>query len=63
MNHPTLEIITRPMSADAGPKETRIVIGAPTRVDGTEAYFARASGIDATFAIPRRAVSAILDAW
>jgi hypothetical protein len=58
----TLEILAH-ATADSGPGETRIVVGAPARVDGTEVYFARASGIDATFVIPRGAVNAILDAW
>jgi hypothetical protein len=42
---------------------TRISIGAPTRDGATEAYFARIDGVDATFAVPRAVVSAILEAW
>jgi hypothetical protein len=41
----------------------RITIGAPTHVGAFDAYFARVSGVDATFAVPRQAVGAILDAW
>jgi hypothetical protein len=63
MNLPTLEITARTTASDASFSETRILIGAPTRVDDAEVYFARASGVDATFAVPRRTVSAILDAW
>jgi hypothetical protein len=59
---PTLEIRAA-MHPDTGPLDTHIVIGATTRVDGSDAYFARVSGVDATFAVPRRAVSAILDSW
>jgi hypothetical protein len=59
---PTLEIRAA-MHPDAGPLETHIVIGAATHVDGADAYFARVSGVDATFAVPRRSVTAILDAW
>jgi hypothetical protein len=46
-----------------GVAETRITIGAPTGPETTPAYFARVSGIDATFALPRRPVDAILEAW
>lgn len=62
-DEPTLEIdaSARP---DAGVRAaTRIVIGAPTMVDGVNAYFARTSDVNATFAVPRKAVGAILDAW
>jgi hypothetical protein len=59
---PTLEIRAA-MHPDAGPLETHIVIGAATHVDGADAYFARVSGVDATFAVPRRSVAAILAAW
>jgi hypothetical protein len=33
------------------------------RLGSQDAYFARVSGIDATFAVPRRSVNAVLDAW
>jgi hypothetical protein len=54
-----------PESITAGPAtaaETRIVVGADTQVDGADAYFARVSGIEATFAVPKARVTAILDA-
>jgi hypothetical protein len=56
-DHPTLEI-----RADARENagETRITVGAPTRVDGLDAYFARIAGVDATFAVPKAAVGAVL---
>ena len=62
-DRPTLEI-----DASAGPDAaaatpTRIVVGAPTVVDGVDAYFARTSDVNATFAVPHNAVGAILDAW
>lgn len=62
MNRPTLEIIARGTGGDAGAGETRIVVGAAARIDGADGYFARVSGIDATFAVPRRVVAAIVDA-
>jgi hypothetical protein len=63
MDHPTLEIVARRAAVDARPSETRITVGAPARVDPLDVYLARASGLDATFAVPRRAVNGILDAW
>jgi uncharacterized protein DUF4340 len=60
---PSLEIVARSADADARPREIRISLGAEGQIDGQDIYFARASGIDATFAVPRRPVSAILDAW
>ena len=63
MDHPTLEIDATAAFVDAGPREARIAIGAATRLGTADVYFARAAGVDATFAVPRRAVQAILDAW
>lgn len=40
----------------------RILVGAETEVDGAPSYFARVAGIDATFAVPKARVAAILDA-
>ncbi|HEV3191152.1 MAG TPA: DUF4340 domain-containing protein, partial [Polyangiaceae bacterium] len=59
---PTLEIdaLSR---GDAGLLETRIAIGAPGRDGPSEIYFARAAGIDATFAVPRQTVDDLLKAW
>jgi hypothetical protein len=62
MDRPTLSIEAT-SHGDAGvPVVTRISIGAPTRNGATDAYFARVAGVDATFAVPRGAVTAILDA-
>ncbi len=61
--HPTLQIeaLSR---GDAGRlHEARIAIGAPGRDGLNEIYFARAEGIDATFAVPRQTVDALLRAW
>jgi len=61
-DRPTLQIdaIVR---ADAGSVERIITIGAATQVGPFDAYFARLAGVDATFAVPRRSVERILDAW
>jgi hypothetical protein len=59
---PTLEI-TATTRADGGPLvETHLAVGAETEVDGAPAYFARAASLDATFAVPKARVAAILDA-
>lgn len=63
MGRPTLEIVARSSDGDARPREIHISLGAEGQLDGQDVYFARASGIDATFAVPRRPVNAILDAW
>jgi hypothetical protein len=61
-DHPALEIIAGG-PADARPAvETRITIGARTQVDGADVYFARVSGVDATFAVPAAAIAAVADA-
>jgi Domain of unknown function (DUF4340) len=49
---------------DAGEtRETRVAIGAPGRDGANEIYFARTPGVDATFAVPRHTVDALLEAW
>jgi hypothetical protein len=53
MDHPTLELI--------GPG-VHVSIGAPASVDGIDGYYARAAGVDATFIVPKHAVSAIVAA-
>ena len=62
MDNPLLEIDATAFF-DAGPREARIAIGAATRLGAADVYFVRAAGVDATFAVPRRAVQAIIDAW
>jgi hypothetical protein len=61
MDRPTLGIEATTRGDAGAPGETRISIGAPMRSGATDAYFARISGVDATFAVPRSVVSAILD--
>jgi hypothetical protein len=60
---PTLEIEAFTGGDGTSPSTTDIVVGAPTRVGTTDAYFARVSGINATFAIGRPGIDAILGAW
>jgi len=59
MARPTLEIVGVDLR---GPVERRITVGAETEVDGAPSYFARAAGVNATFAVPKARVTAILDA-
>jgi hypothetical protein len=40
-----------------------LTFGAPAEVDGMDAYFARARGVDATFLVPKAPVAALLDGW
>jgi hypothetical protein len=60
---PTLEIELTTRLEGGAPMATRITIGAPTRVDSVDSYFARVSGVDATFVVPQKAVAAIADGW
>jgi hypothetical protein len=62
MDRPTLAIEATARGDASVPVETRVSIGAATRSGTTDAYFARISGVDATFAVPRSVVTAILDA-
>jgi hypothetical protein len=62
LGHPTLDIVATSRADGGALQETRIAIGAETEVDGAPAYYARAAGLDATFAVPRARVAAILDA-
>lgn len=61
--HPTLEVLAVSHHDGAAPAETRVVVGAETKVDGADAYFARVAGVDATFAVPSPTVDAILAAF
>ncbi len=63
MDHPTLEIATKTAADGGPPREIRISIGAQGKVDAQDVYFARVAGTDATFAVSRGSVTAILDAW
>jgi hypothetical protein len=57
LEHP-LEIVASRISGVT----TRITIGAPVQVDGVDSYFARVRGVDATFAVPKAPVDALLSA-
>ena len=63
MAAPTLEIAARTMAIDGRSREIRISIGGKGTIDEEDIYFARAAGVDATFAVPSREVNAILEAW
>jgi hypothetical protein len=60
---PTLEIQVF-SAAEGAPRSapTDIVVGAPTHIGALDGYFARVSGVDATFAVARAGVDAILRA-
>ncbi len=61
LDTPTLEIRVSP-AADAGPAR-RIVFGAATTVGADKLYFARVDGVDATFAVAKETVDAIVGAF
>jgi hypothetical protein len=61
--HPTLEIAAAERGEGGAGGMVRIVVGARTRVDGADAYFARVSDVDATFAVPAPEVASILSAF
>jgi hypothetical protein len=42
---------------------THLVMGSPAQIDGVDTYFARAAGTDATFAVPKAPVDALLGGW
>ncbi len=63
IDRPTLEVDATHHGEGGASVETRIAIGAPTGVGASGGYFARVSGVDATFVIPKTLVDAILDAW
>jgi len=63
MDLPTLAIEATARGDAGATAPARISIGAPMPGATADAYFARISGVDATFAVPRSAVGAILDAW
>jgi len=61
LDHPILEVDATP-AASAHAAEIRLTFGAPVHESTLDGYFARASGVDATFLVPRHLVDAILDA-
>jgi hypothetical protein len=62
-DRPTLEIDTFDRGENGPSTDRRITIGAPTGTGPFETYFARVSGVNATFAVPRQRVDAILAGW
>jgi hypothetical protein len=63
LGRPMLDLVATSRPSGGGtPVETHITIGAETEVDGAPSFFARAAGLDATFAVPKARVAAILDA-
>lgn len=63
LERPTLEIRAAARDDAGALDETRIAIGAPTHSAGIDAYFARVSGVDATFAVPRQPIDTLLKSW
>jgi uncharacterized protein DUF4340 len=59
---PTLEIQLTSRASGAAGATRRIVVGART-VDMDDCYFARTSGVDATFAVSARTVDALVTGW
>jgi hypothetical protein len=59
MDRPTLALEAT-TSANA---HRRITLGSEAQIDGAQAYYARVTGIDATFAVPAAPVRTILDSW
>ena len=59
-DRPTLELLAVPRTDGGRPLPIRITVGAATDVDGTSAYFARVSGVDATFAVPSKTIEPLL---
>jgi hypothetical protein len=62
-DRPTLEIDAMGRGENGPATDRHITIGAPTAAGPFETYFARVSGVNATFAVPRQSVDAILAAW
>ena len=62
-DRPTLEIDAFGRGENGPSTDRRITIGAPTGTGPFETYFARVSGVNATFAVPRQRVDAILAGW
>jgi hypothetical protein len=63
LDHPILAIDLVPELGGRAAAETRLTFGAPVHESAVDGYFARASGVDATFLVPRHLVDAILGAW
>jgi len=63
LDHPILAIDLVPELGGRAAAETRLTFGAPVHESAVDGYFARASGVDATFLVPRHLVDTILGAW
>jgi hypothetical protein len=62
-DQPTLEIEASTHGGGGPATDRRITVGALTRIGPFEEYFARVSGVNATFAVPKQSVDGILAAW
>jgi hypothetical protein len=61
--HTTLQVAAIARGDAGESREMRVVIGAAGRDGTNEIYFARTPGVEATFAVPRHTVDALLEAW
>lgn len=59
-DHPTLELEITSRPAGGSPAATHLIFGARTALDDVNGYFARASGLDATFFAPGAGIDALL---
>jgi hypothetical protein len=59
---PTLELFVESRADGGAVLRAHIMIGAATDVDGSAAYFARVPGLEATFAVPDKAIAMLLGA-
>jgi hypothetical protein len=62
-DQPTLEMEASSHGGGGPAADRRITVGALTRIGPFEEYFARVSGVNATFAVPKQSVDGILAAW
>jgi hypothetical protein len=62
-DNPILEIELVPAPDSRASSGTRLTFGAPVHESAVDGYFARASGVEATFLVARHLVDAILEAW
>jgi len=60
LDRPQLEILATTRADGGAAVDTRVSVGATTRVDEADGYFARAAGLDATFFVPKQVVDSIL---
>jgi Domain of unknown function (DUF4340) len=60
MDRPSLDILATARPDGGAATDTRVSIGAATRVDEADGYFARVAGLDATFFVPKQIVDSII---